>query len=118
MLLTKFLKSLIFNIITSPDSLYNRYLKKNKRFNVPGVSTEQKMQPSCHICERPFQAGEKKFIDHDHFTGDFRGMAHKACNLKCKEPTLIPVIAHNCSKYDIHLFIKELSEIQDNKLEL
>ena len=112
----KFVKSLIFNIITSPDSLYNRYFKKNKRFNVPGVSTEQKMQPSCHICERPFQASEKKVIDHDHFTGDFRGMAHKACNLKCKEPTFIPVIAHNCSKYDIHLFIKELSEIQDNNL--
>ena len=112
----KFVKSLIFNIITSPDSLYNRYFKKNKRFNVPGVSTEQKMQPSCHICEGPFQAGEKKVIDHDHFTGDFRGMAHKACNLKCKEPTFIPVIAHNCSKYDIHLFIKELSEIQDNNL--
>ena len=55
-------------------------------------------------------------MDHDHFSGAFRGMAHDSCNLKLKEPTFVPIIAHNSSKYDVHLFIKELSEIGDPNL--
>ena len=54
-----------------------------------------------------------KVVDHNHFTGAFRGMAHQSCNIHCREPTFIPIIAHNSSKYDTHLFIKELSEIDD-----
>ena len=43
-------------------------------------------------------------------------MAHKAYNLECKEPIFIPVIAHNCSKYEIHLFINDFSEIWNKRL--
>ena len=52
-------------------------------------------------------------VDHDHFSRAFRGMAHKECNLKYKEPNFISIITHTSSKYDIYLFIKELSEIDD-----
>ena len=43
-------------------------------------------------------------------------MAHQECNLNYKEHTFIPVLAHSASKYDMHLFIKELSEINDPNL--
>ena len=46
--------------------------------------------------------------DHCHLTGKFRGAAHKICNLKYKIPKFFPVVFHNLSGYDSHLFIKTL----------
>ena len=57
----------------------------------------------CHICDMPLD--EDKVRDHCHFTGKFRGAAHNECNLKYKVPKFIPVIFHNLSGYDSHLFI-------------
>ena len=112
----KFVRSLIDDLITSKDSVYNKYFKRNQRSQIPTPSAEQRNQINCHICETPFQPDHIKVVDHDHFTGLFRGMAHQSCNINCKEPTFIPIIAHNSSKYDTHLFIKELSEINDPNL--
>ena len=39
---------------------------------------------------------------------NYRGAAHQECNLKYKEPNFIPVVFHNLSGYDAHLFIKQL----------
>ena len=49
-----------------------------------------------------------KVKDHCYLTGKYRGAAHEICNLKYKEPSFIPVVFHNLSGYDAHLFIKEL----------
>ena len=46
--------------------------------------------------------------DHCHLSSKFRGAAHEDCNLKYKVPTFFPVIFHNLSHYDSHLFIKTL----------
>ena len=65
----------------------------------------------CHICESTIRKDSKKNYkvkDHDHLTGEFRGVAHNTCNLKFKEPNFIPVVFHNLSGYDAHLFIKQL----------
>ena len=41
----------------------------------------KKNQTRCHVCEREFKDGDeddhKEVIDHDHFPGAFKGMAHK-----------------------------------------
>ena len=50
-----------------------------------------------------------KVRDHDHFTGNFRGIAHQFCNTKVTSPLFIPILFHNFSGYDSHLFIKALA---------
>ena len=62
----------------------------------------------CHICLKPIGSEEPKVRDHCHYTGKFRGTAHRSCNLDYKVPSCIPVVFHNMSGYDAHLFIKEL----------
>ncbi|XP_061704174.1 uncharacterized protein LOC133515618 [Cydia pomonella] len=64
----------------------------------------------CHICEKLIENGESYVIDHCHLTGIIRGKVHNSCNLNYKVPTFIPVIFHNLSGYDSHLFIKELAK--------
>ena len=60
----------------------------------------------CHICEG--ELGDDKVVDHCHLTGRYRGAAHSKCNLEFKVPKFFPVIFHNLSGYDSHLFIKKL----------
>ena len=38
----------------------------------------------------------------------YRGAAHNNFNLKYRIPDCIPIVFHNLSGYDAHLFIKEL----------
>ena len=65
----------------------------------------------CHICFKPFNSGDNiKVRDHCHYTGLHRGAAHLLCSLRYKIPNYIPVVFHNLSGYDAHLFIKELSK--------
>ena len=40
------------------------------------------LHASCHICEKKFLETEKKVVDHNHLTGEVRGIAHNYCNLK------------------------------------
>ena len=60
----------------------------------------------CHICEKDLK--EDTVRDHCHISGKYRGAAHKDCNLNYKIPKFFPVIFHNLSGYDSHLFIKNL----------
>ena len=76
----------------------------------------------CWMCNKEFDdtADEKgykkneKVKDHCHYTGRFRGAAHNSCNLKYKKPNFIPVVFHNLSGYDSHLFIKNLGYTDGN----
>ncbi|XP_074037614.1 uncharacterized protein [Leptinotarsa decemlineata] len=73
---------------------------------------------SCGICEKPFELGDVKVRDHCHLTGKKRyGAAHSRCNLNYKLPNFVPIIFHNLSGYDCHLFIKELCT-NKNKVEV
>lgn len=74
----------------------------------------------CYICENEFnefsdspeylRKNDIKVRDHDHITGKYRGAAHQSCNLNLKFPNGIPILFHNLSNYDLHLFIKVLSK--------
>ena len=68
----------------------------------------------CWICKGEFDENEEKVKDHCHYTGRYRGAAHNKCNLKYRNPDFTPVIFHNLSGYDSHLFIKNLGFSEGN----
>ena len=70
---------------------------------------EFQFETVCHICEGPLHKDDK-VRDHCHLTGRYRGAAHGKCNLAYKLPDFYPVIFHNLSGYDTHMFIKDLAE--------
>ena len=70
--------------------------------------TRHKKASKCHICYKVFNFKDPEVRDHCHYTGKYRGPAHSLCNLRYKIPSYIPVIFHNLSGCDAHLFIKEL----------
>ena len=79
-------------------------------------ATRYKKETKCWICKGEFddtvdENGYKKnekVRDHCHYTGRYRGAAHNLCNLKYRKPNFTPVVLHNLSGYDSHLFIKNL----------
>ena len=96
---------------TDLRSLYNTYMKDIKK--MAKLSAEEKQEfndaTTCDICDGSFNANDIKVQDHCHITGKKRpGAAHSICNLNFKLPNFIPIIFHNLSGYDCHLFIKEL----------
>src|SRR6218665_1828569 len=49
-------------------------------------------------------------------SGKFKGAAHNECNINYKIPKFIPVVFHNLSCYDSHLFVKKLRGSQGEKI--
>ena len=75
------------------------------------LKREHKATEKCHICLKEFHnPKDRKIRDHCHYTGLYRGAAHNNCNLKYRIPDHIPIVFHNLSVYDAHLFIKELGK--------
>lgn len=74
-------------------------MSKNEKHTYSCAST-------CHICDRLLF--NDKVCDHDHVTGKYRGAAHAHCNLMYRVCAFVPIVFHNLSNYDSHLFIKEL----------
>ena len=104
--------------------IYNKYFKNAVPMKITKVELDEWRQTDvCHICEKTISSERSerggsgnssgsgddiKVKDHCHLTGEYRGAAHQECNLKYKEPSFIPVVFHNLSGYDAHLFVKEL----------
>ena len=74
----------------------------------------------CHICFKQFGDSKKspRVHDHCHYTGCYRGPAHKNCNLMYRIPSYISVVFHNLSGYDAHLFIGELGSHSRDTMEV
>ena len=63
---------------------------------------------TCFACGKEFDGD--KVRDNCHYTGKYKGALHSKCNLKLGGKALIiPVLAHNNSGYDSHMFVKRLS---------
>ena len=72
-------------------------------------------ETKCWICNGKFDDDKNyKVREHCHFTGRYRGAAHNLCNLKYRKPNFTPVVFHNLSGYDSHLFIKNLGFSEGN----
>ena len=95
--------------------IYNRFKIPKKMVMTREDKINYKKATICHICEGgiPEEGDDprfKKVRDHCHLTGKFRGAAHDKCNLEYRLPKFYPVIFHNLSGYDSHLFIKNLGK--------
>jgi hypothetical protein len=103
-------------IETDLRHLYNTYLRDIKPMVPLSREEQQDFENAqiCAICDRPFDEADIKVKDHCHVTGKKRpGAAHSICNLNYKLPNFVPIIFHNLSGYDSHLFIKELCRYGD-----
>ena len=60
----------------------------------------------CHICDQKLD--NDKVRDHCHFAEKYRGTARDYCNKNYQIPNIFPVIFHNLTGYDSHIFIKNL----------
>ena len=75
------------------------------------LKREHKAAKKCHICFKEFLSIDlenKKVRDRCHCMGLYRGVAHNKWNLKYRIPDYIPIVFHNLSGHDSHLFNKEL----------
>ena len=95
--------------------IYNRFKIPKKMVMIAEDKINYKKATICHICkggisEEGNDPRFKKVRDHCHLTGKFRGAAHDKCNLEYRLPKFYPVIFHNLSGYDSHLFIKNLGK--------
>ena len=72
----------------------------------------------CWICEQEIKNSTNPIVRHHcPFTGQYRGSAHKSCNLKLKiKPgvTKIPVVFHNLKGYDSHLIVQKIHTTKGN----
>ena len=78
----------------------------------PELLDQYEAATKCWICGKDLNGD--KVRDHCHYTGKYRGAAHNKCNLNYRKPKNIPVIMHNLSGYDSHLFIKNLGFTEGN----
>ena len=90
-----------------------------KRFSTPkemifGTKEREEFDEAteCWICHG--ELGLDRVRDHCHLTGIYRGAARNKCNLQYRRPKFIPVVFHNLSGYDSHLFIKNLGVTEGN----
>ena len=94
--------------------IYNRFKKPKKMVMTQEDKIDYYNATHCHICEEYLEDTDdenyKKVRAHCHLTGKYRGAAHSICNLKFRLPKFYPIIFHNLSGYDSHLFIKNLGK--------
>ena len=93
-------------------SIYKRFGKPKKMIFGTKESEEFDEATECWICHG--ELGLDRVRDHCRLTGIYRGAAHNKCNLQYRRPKFIPVVFHNLSGYDSHLFIKNLGVTEGN----
>ena len=83
------------------DYSYRYYLKRRwmpQHQKVIG-DREKLTARSCYLCNEEFSKTNKKVIDHNHFSGQYLGIAHDNCNRQRTKPEMV-VVFHNAN-YDL-----------------
>ena len=65
---------------------------------------------TCQVCDKPLEGDSVR--SHCHITGEYRGAAHNACNLKLRLNPSIPVVFYNLRGYDSHLLMQAISKME------
>ena len=77
------------------------------------VDDEKNFESSnkCLICGGLYAEGDNEVRSHDHVTGNYKGSAHKICNINLRLTKRIPVIFQNFRGCDSHLITQKIGEI-------
>ena len=60
----------------------------------------------CQICDSDYVEGNAKVRNHCHITGEYRGSAHKDCNINIKLNHKIKFLFYKLKNYDSHLIMQ------------
>lgn len=103
-------KDFVQNLIEDARFLCTNFLMKVVPMNslLPHEVEKHYNTNECHICKQILD--DDRCADHCHLTGQYRGPAHWKCNINYQLPNFIPIIFHNFSGYDCHLFVKALAD--------
>ena len=96
------------HVIGEARRLYQSFPEKPMKPLTPKEMDRYKKSERCHICFKLFKE-DNLLYRISYYTGHYRGPAHTKCNLQYKIPSYIPIVFHDLSGYDVHLFMKELA---------
>ena len=72
------------------------------------------LKKNCYICRTKIKEEDGDHRKY-HYTGKYRGTAHRICNLKHSIPKEIAVLFHNGSNYDYHFITTKLAKEFEGK---
>jgi hypothetical protein len=96
------------------ELVQNIYDAKYKNKYVMKMTEEQKLHhKKCDVCRFCNKKVVDKVKDHDHYTGEYRGVACKDCNLQASCPKIetIPIYFHNLN-YDLRQIINAFQSVK------
>ena len=107
-------------IMQEANRLYHMFPEKPTDPLTPKQWKKYNKAGRCHICFKQFGDSKKgpKVCNHCHYTGHYRGPAHRNCNLMYRIPSYIPAVFHNLLGYNTHLFIRELGRHSRDTMEV
>ena len=77
---------------------------------------ETRRAGECYVCKGTFDEDNfqlRKTLDHSHYSGEMRGIAHSKCNLAMRRQKRIPIFLHGFSNYDSHFFLEGLKDVEN-----
>ena len=83
-----------------------------------GEEQDDDFEDEDELTEEEIESIKKKgskVIDHDHWTGKYRGAAHSGCNLGLRKTKKVPVLFHNLQGYDGHILFQNISKVPECK---
>ena len=110
------IKKFCDHVIGEARRLYHTFPEKPMDLLTKAQLKKYEEASRCYICFKSFNGENPKVRAHCHYTGSCRGPAHMKCNLMYKIPPYTPIVFHNLSGYDAHLFIKELASLTDGSI--
>ena len=99
------------SLVSEIQGIYEKVLYRREMVYTNEDRIKHENSSMCSICSESLtdENGKvDKVRDHCHLTGRYRGAAHNSCNLQHRLPKFTPVLFHNLSGYDAHLFIRNL----------
>ena len=110
------------NKINGIEFRMSEFFKQNLKPKITNKSEKSFLKAViCWLCDINFININEKIRHYCKMTGRYLGAAHQSCIdyvIKANQHKFIPVLYHNFSKYDCHMFFNELVNASPNKFKI